>query len=225
MKIILIGASGMIGQGALQAALLDPKVTKVVCVVRAATGQSHLKLHEIVVPDLFALDKIQDIKTRDVLSNCDACLFCVGVSSAGLDEPIYTKMTYDLTLSVAENLLPLNPNMTFIYVSGAGTDTTEKGPFMWARVKGKLENALLKMPFKAAYMFRPGAIQPLDGIKSKVGWYNVLYTVLAPISPLMVRYLPQYVTTTRVMARAMLKVARDGYDKRVLESVDINALS
>ncbi len=213
----------MIGQGVLQRALQDQSITNIVCVLRVSTGKTHIKLREIIVPDLFALGKVQDIETRDLLSNCDACLFCAGVSSAGLDEAIYTKVTYDLTLSVAEALLPLNPQMTFIYVSGAGTDSSEKGRFMWARVKGRLENALLKLPFKAAYMFRPGAIQPLDGIKSKVAWYNALYTVLSPISPLLVKYLPQYVTTTRVNALAMLNVARGGYDKRVLENVDINA--
>ena len=154
----------------------------------------------------------------------DACFFCTGVSSAGMTEEKYTLLTYDLTLSVAQTLARLNPTMTFLYISGAGTDSTEKGRSMWARVKGRTENALLRLPFKSAYMFRPGFIQPLHGIRSKTRLYQLLYDILAPIQPLLNGRLPKYITTTEQLGRAMITVAKNGYPKSILESLDINAL-
>jgi len=137
-------------------------------------------------------------------------------------EAEYSRITYDFTLAAAETLVKLNPGMTFIYVSGASTDSSERGGSMWARVKGKTENALLRLPFKAAYMFRPGAIQPLHGIKSKTRSYRILYGLMAPLMPALNAWFPKYVTTTEKLGRAMLRVAKVGADKRVLENLDIN---
>jgi uncharacterized protein YbjT (DUF2867 family) len=141
-----------------------------------------------------------------------------------VSEPDYRRLTYDLTMSVAKTLSRLNSGMTFVYVSGAGTDTTERSRMMWARVKGKAENDLLKLPFRAAYMFRPGYIQPLHGIRTKTKWYGAMYTVMAPLYPIWKRLLPKYVTTTECVGRAMLNVARRGAPKRLLENQDINGL-
>jgi len=210
----------MVGQGVLRECLIDPDVEKVLSIVRSATGQQHPKLQEIVHQDIAALSPIEDR-----LRGYDACFFCLGVSSVGMAEPDYRRITYDLTLAAAQTLVQLNPNvMTFIYVSGAGTDSTERGRTMWARVKGQTENALLRLPFKAAYMFRPAFIQPLHGVRSKTGIYQTIYTVLGPLSSLFVKFSPKYATTTEVLGRAMIKAARQGAPKPVLESQDINLL-
>jgi uncharacterized protein YbjT (DUF2867 family) len=216
MNVLLFGATGMLGQGTLRECLLDAGVERVVTVGRKATGQQHPKLREIVVPDVADLSAVQA-----ELAGFDACFFALGVSAAGMSEADYTRMTYDLTLSVARTLLPLNPAMTFIYISGTGTDSSEKGRVMWARVKGRTENALLGMPFKAAFMFRPAAILPLHGITSATGWYRVLYAAMRPLFPLMKRLAPNYVTTTEQFGKAMIEVARNGYPTPVLESRDI----
>jgi uncharacterized protein YbjT (DUF2867 family) len=158
------------------------------------------------------------------LTGFDACFFCLGVSAAGMSEQDYRRVTYDLTISAAKTLVRLNPALTFIYVSGAGTDGTERSRMMWARVKGKTENDLLKMPFRAAYMFRPGYIQPLHGIRTKTKWYGALYAIMGPLYPLWKRLLPGYVTTTECVGRAMLNVTRHGTPKRFLENRDINDL-
>ncbi len=160
---------------------------------------------------------------EDLLSGYGACFFCLGVSSVGMTEAAYRPITYDLTLKAARTLLARNPEMTFIYVSGAGTDSTESGRSMWARVKGQTENALLRLS-PNTYMFRPAFIQPLHGIQSKTALYRTLYTLLRPLTPLLMKLSPKYVTTTEVLGRAMIKVARQGSPKRVLESQDINAL-
>ena len=217
MKVILFGATGMVGQGVLRECVLDPEVESVLAIGRSATGQQHEKLHEIVHQDLSDLSTI-----RGRLSAYDACFFCLGVSAAGMDEPAYRRVTYDLTISTAGTLAKLNPMMTFIYVSGAGTDSTERGRMMWARVKGKTENALLQMPFKAAYMFRPAYIQPLHGIRTKTVWYRALYALMGPFYPVWKVLLPKYVTTTECVGRAMLKVAKQGAPKHVLENQDIS---
>jgi uncharacterized protein YbjT (DUF2867 family) len=217
MKAILLGATGMVGQGVLRECLLDSEVQSVLTVGRSATGQQHEKLHEIVHNDLFDLSAIEGM-----LSGYDACFFCLGVSAVGMSEEAYRRLTYDLTTSVAKTLARLNQAMTFIYVSGAGTDSGEQGRIMWARVKGKTENALLQMPFRAAYMFRPGYIQPLHGIRTKTKWYGVLYSVMGPLYPLWKFLFPKYVTTTECIGRAMLKVAKRGAPKSVLENQDIN---
>ena len=217
--MILLGATGMVGQGVLRECLLDPEVEIVLTIGRNASEQQHEKLHEIVPNDLSDLSAIEG-----KLSGYDACFFCLGVSAVGMTEEAYTRVTYDLTISVARILSGLNPGMTFIYVSGAGTDSTERGRTMWARVKGKTENALLQMPFKAAYMFRPAYIQPLHGIRTKTKWYGVAYAVVGPLYPVWKLLFPKYVTTTECIGRAMLNVAKRGAPKSVLESQDINSI-
>lgn len=219
MKVILFGATGMVGQGVLRECLLAGDVDSILAVGRTSTGQQHAKLQEIVWPDLFDLSPIESR-----LSSFDACFFCLGVSAAGMSEQDYRRLTYELTISVATTLARVNPGMTFIYVSGTGTDNSESSRMMWARVKGKTENDLLKMPFRAAYMFRPGYIQPLHGIRTKTKLYGALYTVVAPLYPILKRLLPNYVTTTECVGRAMLNATRRGAPKRFLENQDINEL-
>jgi len=212
MQVLLLGASGMVGQGVLRECLLDPRVDKVLSLGRSKTGQQHPKLEEADIRDLDSLD----------LAAYDACFFCLGVSSAGMSEDDYRRVTYDLTLDVARKIA--TPRMTFIYVSGAGTDSTERGRTMWARVKGATENALLALPFKAAYMFRPALIQPLHGIRSRTTSYRVFYAITRPLLPVLKRMLPKYVTTTEQVGRAMINVAANGAPKTILESEDINRL-
>ena len=220
MKVVLFGGSGMVGQGVLRECLLDDDVQSVVSVVRKQTGQKHDKLREILHNDF--LD-YSSLKTEFV--GADACFYCLGVSSGGMKEAEYQRLTYDFTLAAASTLADINPSLVFVYVSGQGTDSTEKGRVMWARVKGKTENALLRLPFKAVYMFRPGMIQPLHGIKSKTKAYRVLYTLTGPILPLLKRLFPNNVTTTEQVGRAMLRVAQSGYPKSILEAKDINSVS
>jgi uncharacterized protein YbjT (DUF2867 family) len=194
-------------------------VQQVLAIVRTPTGQQHAKFRELVHTNFFDYSTIEP-----ELTGFDACFFTLGVSSAGMDEAKYTHLTHDLTLAAATTLARLNPNMTFVYVSGAGTDSTERGRIMWARVKGKTENDLLKVPFRAAYMFRPGFIQPLHGIRSKTKLYQFFYTLLNPILPLLKPIFPQSITTTEQLGRAMLKVASQGYRSPILEIKDINGL-
>jgi uncharacterized protein YbjT (DUF2867 family) len=220
MKVLLFGATGMVGQGVLRECLLDPNVERVVTVVRRPTGQKEAKLTELVQPDLAALGSLEP-----QLKGFDACFFCVGVSALGMSEEEYARMTYDLTIGVAKTLLHTSPDLTFVYVSGAGTDSTEKGRMMWARVKGRTENTLLSMPFRAAYMFRPGLIIPLHGIRSSTRWYNAAYAVIRPVYPLLRRLAPSSITTTEQLGRAMLAVARKGYSTHILEMADINRLA
>jgi uncharacterized protein YbjT (DUF2867 family) len=220
MKVILFGASGMVGQGALRELLADPDVQAVLAVGRSASGQHHAKLKELVQEDVTDLGMVE----RE-LAGYDACLFCLGVSAAGLSEQDYKRVTYDLTLKVAQTLDRLNPKMTFVYVSGGGTDSTERGHVMWARIKGATENALLAMPFKRAYMLRPGFIRPLNGIVSKTGWYRALYALVGPVYPLLKRLFPGQVTTTEELGRAMLALLKRGFSERVLENRDIVELA
>jgi len=219
MKVILFGATGMVGQGVLRECLLDPEVETVLAVGRSASGQRHAKLREIVHQDFLDYSAIES-----QLAGFDACFFCLGVSSVGMDEERYRHLTYDITLAAARTLARLNPRMVFVYVTGRGTDSTERGKLMWARVKGKTENDLLKLPFKAAYMFRPAGIQPLHGIRSKTAWVQAIYVTAAPLLSLLNRVAPNYMTTTEQVGRAMIKVAREGFGKPVLESEDINRL-
>jgi uncharacterized protein YbjT (DUF2867 family) len=216
MNVILFGATGMVGQGALRECLLDPGVQSVLSLVRSPSGQQHTKLREVVPTDFYDLSSIES-----ELSGYDACFFTLGVTSAGMDEPQYKHVTYDLTLAAAEPLARLNPGMTFIYVSGAGTDSTESGRIMWARIKGKTENAILRLPFKASFMFRPGIIQPLHGIKSKTRSYQLFYNVTTPIFPMLKAIFPRHIATTEEIGRAMLNVARHGFSKSILEARDI----
>jgi uncharacterized protein YbjT (DUF2867 family) len=217
MKVILFGASGMVGQGVWRECRLDPEVTAVLSIVRSLTGQQHPKLREIVHQDFLDFSSIES-----ELSGFDACFFCLGVSSAGMSEASYRRITYDFTLAAARTLVKLNPSMTFIYVSGTGTDSSERGRSIWARVKGQTENALLRLPFKAAYMFRPAVIVPLHGIKSRTKLYRISYAVMGPLLPLLKAFFPKYVTSTERVGRAMIKVARQGAPKPVLENSDIN---
>ena len=209
----------MVGQGVLRECLLDPDVQRVVTVGRTATGTQHPKVQEIVVKDL------SDLSAHESqLTGLDACFFCMGVSAARLSEDEYTRLTYDIATSVGATLARLNPQMTFVYVSGEGTDSTESGRQMWARVKGRTENALLRMPFKAAYMFRPGIIQPLHGIRSKTKLYEVFYQFAGWLLPLIKRIAPTAVTTTEQVGRAMLTVAKRGAPERILNTAAINQL-
>ncbi len=219
MRVLLFGATGMVGQGVLRECLLDPRVDAVLAVGRNATGQQNPKLSELVRADLFDLREVEG-----QLVGFDACFFCMGVSSVGMTEESYRRVTYDLTLGVARTLAKLNPGMTFVYVSGMGTDSTGQGRTMWARVKGETENSLLRLPFRAAWMFRPAMIVPLDGIRSKTRLYRALYTATAPLLPWLYRSFPKYVTTTRQVGLAMIEVARNGAAKPVLENADINAV-
>jgi uncharacterized protein YbjT (DUF2867 family) len=220
MNVLLFGATGMVGQGVLRECLLDPNVQSVQTVGRIAAGVQHAKLRDVVHPDLFHYEAIQAS-----LSGFDACFFCLGVTSSGKAEADYERVTFGITMAAAETLCRLNPRMTFIYVSGAGTDSSERGRIMWARVKGKTENALLRLPFAAAYMFRPGIIQPLDGIRSKTNVYQIFYTLGKPLLPVIRLIFPNQIVTTREVGRAMLNVARNGWPKRVLETKDIRAAS
>ena len=216
MKVILFGATGMVGQGVLRECLLDRDVQQILSIVRTPSGQQHPKLRELVHSNFFDYSTIES-----ELRGFDACFFCLGVSSAGMDEAKYTHLTYELTLAAATTLARPNPEMTFVYVSGASTDSTERGRIMWARIKGKTENDLLKLPFRAAYMFRPGFIQPLHGIRSKTKLYQFFYTALHPILPLLKSAFPKSITTTEELGRAMLNVAKHGCPKPILEVPDI----
>lgn len=218
MKALIFGATGMVGQGVLRESLRAADVEQVIVVGRTEVETTAPKLQSLVVPDLTRLGAVEA-----QLQGVDACFFCLGVSSAGMDETQYSRLTYDLTLAVADVLARLNPNMTFVYVSGAGTDRSEKGKNMWARVKGRTENALLRLPFKAVYLFRPGVIQPLHGAVSKTAAYRWTYLVMAPFLPLMRRLFPRHVLTTVSVGQAMLAVARRGGKSAVLEAADIHA--
>jgi uncharacterized protein YbjT (DUF2867 family) len=217
MKVLLFGASGMVGQGVLRECLIDSAVTEVMAVGRSGTGHVHPKLREVRHQDLYHLATLEP-----ELLSVDACFFCVGVSSAGMTEQAYTRLTYDLTLSVARTLARLRPGIAFTYVSGAGTDSSGRGRSMWARVKGRTENELLALPLRAT-MFRPALIVPVHGERSKTLAYRLFYAFARPLLPLLRRTLPRYVTTTEHVGRAMIAVALRGSPKPVLENSDINA--
>ena len=219
MKVLIFGATGMVGQGALRECLLDESVREVVTVGRTPTGRSHPKLKERVAPDLSNLSALDPD-----LRGADACLFCLGVSAAGMTEAAYTRTTHDLTLAVAEHLARVEPGMVFIYVSGAGTDASERGRIMWARVKGRTENALLALPFRSAHMLRPGFIQPRHGIRSRTRVYRILYALLRPLVPLFRRLAPGMVLDSDQLGRAMVQVAAEGHPKAILEVADLQAL-
>jgi uncharacterized protein YbjT (DUF2867 family) len=219
MKVIILGASGMVGQGALHECLRDPQVTEVLSIGRSALVQSHAKLRLLTLPDLSDLSAVEA-----QLAGYDACFYCLGVSSAGMNEARYRTLTYDLTLAAARPLARLNPAMIFIYVSGVGTDSSEQGRSMWARVKGATENALLALPFHAV-MFRPGAIVPLHGIRSRTRLYDLLYRLFKPLWFGALRLFPEQVTTTERVGLAMLAVARHQTTLRVIEPGEINRLA
>jgi uncharacterized protein YbjT (DUF2867 family) len=216
VKVILFGSTGMVGQGVLRECLRDPDVEGVLTIVRKPTGRPQAKVREIVHENFLDFSPI-----ASALRGYDACFFCLGVSSAGMKEADYRRVTYGFTLAAAQTLVRESPDLTFVYVSGAGTDTSERGRTMWARVKGTTENALAALPFRAAYMFRPAFIQPAEGITSKTQSYRVFYRLLGPLLPVLKTLFPRFVTTTGEVGRAMLEVARHGGPKRVLENADI----
>ncbi len=216
LRVIITGTTGMVGKGVLLECLDHPDVAEVLIINRSTAGFNHPKLKEILHSDFYDLSPIED-----ELKGYNACFFCLGVSAAGMSEEKYTDVTYNLTKHFAETVI--NPEMTFIYVSGAGTDSTEKGSMMWARVKGRTENMLLDMPFKQAFMFRPGIILPMRGVKSKTALYNAAYIILRPFFPL-IKKLPSATDTIKV-GKAMINVALHGSDKTHLENKDINKLA
>ncbi|RCW42452.1 epimerase [Paenibacillus prosopidis] len=218
MKVIIFGATGMVGQSALRECLLDDKVQEILIIGRKRAVTEHKKIKQIELENVADLSSIE----HDI-TGFDACFFSLGVSSAGMKEEEYTKITYDITLSVAKKLSGLNPQMTFIYVSGRGTDSSEKGRSMWARVKGKTENDLLRLPFKAAYMFRPGLIIPLNDVKSKTKLYQLVYDTLKPVYPLLKKL--NGVITSEQVGKAMIHVASNGYSDPLIESQEIKKIS
>ncbi len=215
IKSIIFGATGMVGEGVLHESLKHPDVESVLVINRRPCNVKHQKLDELIHGDFFDYSTIQE-KLRDY----NACFFCLGVSSVGMKESDYTRITYDLTMRAAKTLSQLNPDMTFCYVSGAGTDSTEKGRLMWARVKGKTENDLMKLPFKAAYMFRPGFIKPIKGLKNAYP----LSGLLGALYPVWKAIFPKYVCTLEEIGIAMIEVSMTGYSKGILENKDISEL-
>lgn len=215
MNILIFGATGMVGQGVLHQCLAAPDTRKVMTVGRTLLEQTHPKLQQLAQADLMAVD------TRESeLQGFDACFFCLGVSSSGMSEDAYRQITYDVTLKVADVLVRLNPGMTFVYVSGAGTDSSEQGRSMWARVKGKTENDLQKLPFRNAYLFRPGVIQPLHGIRSKTPAYRYFYCLANPLLSLIRCVFPGSVVTTDDIGQAMLNAARQEGGRVIVEAKD-----
>ncbi|MDQ2767373.1 MAG: epimerase [Gemmatimonadota bacterium] len=220
MKVVLFGGTGMVGSGVLLECLDSPRVESVVSVSRSSTNVTHPKLREILHRNFLEFKTI-----REQFLGADACFFCLGVSSAGMREADYRALTHDVTLAAANAMLEVSPQLTFIFVSGEGTDSTERGRSMWARVKGKTENDLLALPFKAAYMFRPGFIQPLRGVRSKTPVYQAVYKVTRTITPMLRALFPRHTTTTVNIGRAMIEVAADGFPRSIIDSAAINALA
>ncbi|MFC2125078.1 epimerase [Bacteroidota bacterium] len=222
MKInaIITGSTGMVGKGVLLECLDHPDVESVLVINRKPVGIEHDKLKEIIQNDFYDLTNIED-----QLKGYNACFFCLGVSAFRMSEAGYTRITYDLTLNFAGTVLNLNPDMTFCYVSGLGTDGTEKGRTMWARVKGKTENDLLSMAFQSSYMFRPGYIQPMKGIRSSTKLYNTMYAIFKPLYPILKTLTPNGVTSTTQVGKAMINIIKVGYDNKILSNKDVNILA
>ncbi len=219
-KVILFGATGMVGSGVLYECLDSPRVSTVLVIGRTASGIAHEKMRELLHGDFLDFEPL-----RDQFASADACFFCLGVSSAGMREAAYTRITHDFTVAAAKAMIGTSPQLTFIYVSGEGTDSSERGRTMWARVNGRTENELLAMPFKAAYMFRPGYIQPLRGVRTKTALYGAIYGALAWFYPVLQRVAPKFATTTVNVGRAMIEVAAEGYARPIVLTKDINALA
>ncbi len=216
LRAIVTGVTGMVGEGVLHECLLDSRVEQVLVITRRSSGIQHPKLKEILISDFMDISSI-----KDSLQPYNACFFCLGVSSIGVKEEEYTRLTYDLTMNFAEPLAQLNPDMTFCYVSGAGTDSTEKGKSMWARVKGKTENHLFKLPFKRVFAFRPGYIRPTDGLKNSLRFYKG-YSFIYPLLHIL---FPNYVSTLADIGTSMIHCALKGYEKSILEVNDINVIA
>ena len=218
MRVLIFGATGMVGGGVLRECLLAADVERVVSIGRSALLLDHPKLVQVVRPN-FATDTSEI--TDDDLRNVDACFFCLGVSASGLSEEKYTALTYSLTMAVAERLSRFSPQASFVYVSGAGADSSEQGSSMWARVRGKTENALLRLPFKHVHVLRPAVIQPLNNAVSKTDFYRIFYKVLSPLLTLGRKLFPSHVLTTEVIGQAMLQIARRGAPVSVLNAAAI----
>ncbi len=216
IRAIVTGVTGMVGEGVLHECLLHSDVEQVLVITRKPTGIVHPKLKEIVHSNFYDLSAIEP-----QLKGYNACYFCLGVSSIGMKEPEYTKLTYDLTMHVASTLARLNSDMTFCYVSGGGTDSTEKGKSMWARVKGKTENDLMKLPFKQAFMFRPGYMHSTPGLKNTLKYYKYVSWMY----PFLKAVLPNFVSTLADLGRAMICVTLKGYSKKIIEVKDLKELS
>lgn len=217
-KVIITGSTGMVGKGVLLECLESPKIEKVLVINRSSLGMQHLKLQEILLSDFLQIGQI-----KDQLQGFDACFYCMGVSAVGMNEEDYTKITYTTTEAFADVCYALNPEMVFVYVSGTGTDSSEKGRTMWARVKGRTENMVFSKGFKDAYAFRPGAIIPEKGIQSRTGWYNAVYFITRPLFPLLKK--SKNITTTTKLGQAMINTLFIPTDKKVLENIDINELA
>ena len=215
IRAIITGVTGMVGEGVLHECLLSPKVEAVLVINRKPCGITHPKLKEIIHADFYNLSAIEN-----QLSGYNACFFCLGISSVGMKEPEYYKITYTLTLHVAETLSKLNPDMTFCYVSGRSTDITERGKSMWARVKGKTENDLMKLPFKQVFAFRPAYMHPTKGLKNT----NKYYKYISWMYPFFHKFFPDSVSELRELGLAMIHSV-DGYEKKILEVKDINAVA
>lgn len=216
LRVIITGSTGMVGEGVLHECLNHADVEQVLVINRRTCGVTHPKLKEIIHADFHHLFPI-----REELTGYNACFFCLGVSSVGMKEPQYYRLTYTLTMHVADLLAVQNPEMTFCYVSGAGTDSSEKGRQMWARVKGKTENDLMKLPFKQVYNFRPGIIEPTKGLKNTLSFYKYLGWLL----PLIKIIGPNYISSLREIGLAMIHAVTKGYDKKILEVKDIKQLT
>ncbi len=219
LKVIVTGATGMIGKGVLWECLDHPEISEVLSIGRRPVGVQNPKLRELLHPDFSDFESVSE-----QLQGYDACYACMGVSAAGLEEEEYKKLTYDYTLALAQTLYGLNPDMTFIYVSGQGTDSTEKGRQMWARVKGKTENDLLKMGFKQAFVFRPGGIIPKRGVQPSSKLYRVLINNLGWLLRLIKKMSPNAIVDTTQIGQAMIKLSTSGYPKEIIHPSDINGL-
>lgn len=218
IRAIITGSTGMVGKGVLLECLADPDVESVLVINRSPVGITHDKVKEIILKDFFDLTEIENN-----LQGYNACFYCLGPISTGMSEKEYARITHDMTLNFAKTLLKLNDEMTFCYVSGAGTDSTETSKMMWARVKGRTENDLLALPFKGAYMFRPAFIQPMKGVKSRTRSYRIFYALTKPLYPILRRF-NSFVTNSETVGQAMIMVARTGYHKNVLENSDISEI-
>jgi len=220
MRVVVFGASGMVGKGVLLECLDDPRVTSVLVVGRRNCGVSHPKIKEVLHENFFDFSAI-----RPGFAGLDACFFCLGTTSAGKTDADYTKQTYDLTIAAAREIVTASPQAVFVYVSGVGTDSTERGRVMWARVKGRTENALLALPFRGAYMMRPGFIEPLRGVSSSTPLYASFYRWLSWLFPLMRTLFPKHIVTSVEVGRAMLNLAARGDAKKILEPADIRRVA
>ncbi|GAB4184790.1 MAG: epimerase [Calditrichia bacterium] len=218
MKAIITGSTGMIGKGVLLECLDDPRVEEVLLINRRSVGISHPKIKEIIHPDFRDFSMI-----KDKLAGYDTCFFCMGVTSAGMSEESYTEITYTMTKALADTLHSLNPQLMFIYISGAGTDSSEKGRIMWARVKGRTENMVLNMGFRDAYAFRPGVIIPERGVTSRTKLYQFFYVLFRPFFPLLRKM--KSVTTTSKIGRAMINLNFQPQVKKHIEAAEINHLA